>query len=172
MMMNSRGLILIELISVIVLVGIIASYTGFFLYTGINGYMNARTNTEGSLNAQMALDRISLELKDLNYFTSTPDTTPPDLSISYESETLNGTRMIKYVSASDTILINIDGTDYKLLENVPTFSLIVTPMDLNNDPTENEVATIEVGFKLGIGDNQIGKEFKTKIFPRHMVKNK
>jgi hypothetical protein len=43
---------------------------------------------------------------------------------------------------------------------------------LNNDPSENEVAAIEVGFKLGIGDNHIGKEFKTRIFPRHMVKNK
>ncbi len=172
MMQHSRGLALIELISVIVLVGIIASFTGFFLYTGINGYMNAKTNAEGSLNAQMALDRISLELKDLNYFTSSPDTTPPDLSISFNSEILAGTRMIRYNAASDTIFINIDGTDYELLEDVSSFSLAVTPMDLNNDPFEDEVATIEVGFQLGIGDNQIGKEFKTKIFPRHMVTNR
>jgi type II secretory pathway pseudopilin PulG len=168
----SRGFILIELISVIVLIGIIASFTGFFLYTGINGYMSAKTNAEGSLNAQMALDRISLELKDLNYFTSPPDTTSPDLSIAYKSETLTGTRMIKYNSAADTIFININGTDYKLLENVTPCEFIVTPMDLDNDPSEEEVASIELRFKLGIGSNYIGKEFKAKIFPRHMVKNK
>jgi Tfp pilus assembly protein PilE len=171
-MKHSSGLILVELISVIVLVGIIASFTGFFLYSGINGYMNAKTNAEGAFNAQLAMDRISLELKNLNYFSSSPDTTPPDQSISFESETLPGARMIKYISASDTIFINIDGTDYKLLEDVHSFNLTVTPMDLNNDPSENEVAAIEVGFKLGIGDNHIGKEFKTRIFPRHMVKNK
>jgi hypothetical protein len=171
-MKHAKGLILIELISVIVLVGIIASFTGFFLYTGINGYMNAKTNAEGSLNAQMALDRITLELRDLNYFTSAPDTTAPDLSISYKSETLSGTRMIKYDTSNETIFINIAGTDYKLLDDVTSFSLAVTPMDLDNDGSADDVAAIELGFKLGIGNENIGKEFKTRIFPRHMVKNK
>lgn len=171
-MKHAKGLILIELISVIVLVGIIASFTGFFLYTGINGYVNAKTNAEGSLNAQMALDRITLELRDLNYFTSAPDTTAPDLSISYKSETLSGTRMIKYDTSNETIFINIAGTDYKLLDDVSSFSLAVTPMDLDNDGSADDVAAIELGFKLGIGNDNIGKEFKTRIFPRHMVKNK
>ncbi len=171
-MKNAKGLILVELISVIVLVGIIASFTGFFLYTGINGYMNAKRNAEGSLNAQMALDRITLELMDLNYFTSAPDTTAPNLSISYKSETLTGTRMIKYDTSDETIFINIAGADYKLLENVPSFSLAVTPMDLDDDGSAEEVAAIELGFQLGVGSDSIGTEFKTRIFPRHMVKNK
>ncbi len=171
-MKHAKGLILVELISVIVLVGIIASFTGFFLYTGLNGYMNAKRNAEGSLNAQMALDRITLELRDLNYFTSTPDTIAPDLSISYKSETLAGTRMIKYNTSNETLLINIGGADYKLLENVPSFSLTVTPSDLDNDGSPDEVAAIELGFQLGVGADNIGTEFKTRIFPRHMVKNK
>jgi hypothetical protein len=54
-----------------------------------------------------------------------------------------------------------------LLENVTDFSLTVTPEDLNRDGVE-DVASIEVGFHL----HGIGKEFKTTIFPRHMVKNK
>ena len=51
---------LIELVAVIVLIGIIGSFTGFFLYTGISGYVKNKNNTEGALSAQIALDRISL----------------------------------------------------------------------------------------------------------------
>lgn len=168
-MKKQRGLILVELIAVIVLMGIIGSFTGFFLYTGINGYMMTKNTTEGALNAQMALDRITLELRDLNYFTSTPDTTAPDLSLSYKSQALTtGTRILKYDSGTNTIAINIANQDYTLLENVSSFSLAVTPKDLDNDGSVDDVATIEVGFNV----NDIGKEFKTKIFPRHMVKNK
>ena len=171
-MKNSKGFALIELISVIVLIGIIGTFAGFFLYTGINGYLNAKNNAEAALNAQMVLDRLTLELRDLNYFTASPDTVAPNLSLSYKSETLSGTRMINYNSASDTIFINIDGTDYKLLENVPTFSILVTPMDLDNDGSANDVGTIELGFSVGTVGGMTGKEFKTKIFPRHLVKDK
>ena len=64
-MKNQRGFALIELIAVIVLVGIIASFSTFFLYTGFTGYLNTKNTTEGALNAQMALDRISLELRNI-----------------------------------------------------------------------------------------------------------
>ena len=168
-MRKQRGFILVELITVIVLIGIIASFTGFFLNTGINGYLKTKNNTEGALNAQMALDRIALELRDLNYLTSTPDTTAPDLSLSFKSESqITGTRILKFDSGTNTIAINIANQDYVLLENVSSFSLAVTPKDLDNDGSDDDVATIEVGFNV----NEIGKEFKTKIFPRHMVKNK
>jgi type II secretory pathway pseudopilin PulG len=163
-----QGLILIELISVIVLVGIIASFTTFFLYSGIQGYLKTKNTSEGALNAQMALDRISLELRNLNYFTSSP-VTSGNASLSYQSEVaeLDGDRILKYDSTQETIAIDIDGTPYLLLENVTDFSLTVTPEDLNRDGVE-DVASIGVGFHL----HGIGKEFKTTIFPRHMVKNK
>jgi type II secretory pathway pseudopilin PulG len=163
-----QGLILIELITVIVLVGIIASFTTFFLYSGIEGYLKTKNTSEGALSAQMALDRISLELRNLNYFTSSP-VTSGNASLSYQSEVaaLDGDRILKYDSTQETIAIDIDGTPYLLLENVTGFSLTVTSKDLNLDGTE-DVASIGVEFHL-FG---IGKEFKTNIFPRHMVKNK
>jgi hypothetical protein len=80
---------------------------------------------------------------------------------------LGGDRILKYDSTQETIAINIDGTPYLLLENVTEFSLTVTPEDLNQDGVE-DVASIGVGFHL----QGIGTEFKTNIFPRHMVKNK
>ena len=93
-MKSQRGLILIELITVIVLVGIIASFTTFLLYSGIKGYMDTKNRTEGAINAQMALDRISLELRELDYFTSYTQNS----SLSFTSEVLSGTRKLSYNS--------------------------------------------------------------------------
>ena len=161
-MKTQKGLILIELITVIVLVGIIASFTTFLLYSGIKGYMDTKNRTEGAINAQMALDRISLELRDLDYFAAFTQ----DSSLSFTSEVLSGTRMLSY--NSNTIWISIGSNDYKLLENVGSFTLSATPQDLDDDGTVDDVAFIEVGFRV----NEIDRDFETKIFPRHMVKNK
>ena len=158
-----QGLILIELITVIVLVGIIGSFTTFFLYSGIEGYLKTKNTSEGALNAQMALDRISLELRDLNYFTSLTD----DTSLTFTSEILSGTRKLSY--NSNTIWLSIGSNDYKLLEHVApgSFRLSKTARDLNHDGSD-EVAYIEVGFRM----NEIGRNFNTKIFPRHLVEDK
>jgi prepilin-type N-terminal cleavage/methylation domain-containing protein len=166
-MKHQRGFILIELIAAIVLTGIIASFTTFFLYTGFNGYQKSKNTSEGALNAQMALDRITLELRNINYFTSAPDEIPPDLSMSYKSEELTGTRTLKYNSNSDTIIINVNDIDYTLLNDVSSFSLSFTYLNLDNDaaPEDLEVSRIDVGFNL----NEIGKEFDARIFPRNLV---
>jgi len=166
-MKNSNGLILIEVITVLILVGVIGSFTAFFLYSGINGYMNTKMTTEGALDAQMALDRISLELRDINYFTSAPVVSGTHPSLFYKSEILSGTRILEYNAMDNKIFININGSDYLLLDKVSAFDLAVTPKDLNQDGVD-DVAAIKVGFHI----DEIGKEFKTSIFPRHMVKNK
>ena len=166
-----KGLILIELITVIVLIGIIASFTTFFLYSGIEGYLSTKNTNEGALNAQMALDRITLELRNLAELTATPDTTAPNLSIYYKIESVTGTRELKYDSAENAILISVNnGADYhKLIENVTNFNLAFNYQNLDHDTVPvNEVAHIDIGFSL----THIGKEFKTKIFPRNMVAEK
>ena len=160
-MKKQRGLILVELIAVIVLMGIIGSFTGFFLYTGINGYMMTKNTTEGALNAQMALDRISLELRSIREIAPTPSST----SVTYKSETLTGTRTLKYDGGK--IIINVDPDDYTLLEGVSSFLLSYSYQNLDHDAVPvDEVAHIDVEFNLG----EIGKTFQTKIFPRNMVK--
>jgi type II secretory pathway pseudopilin PulG len=163
-----RGLILIELITVIVLIGIIASFTSFFLYSGIEGYLKTKNTNEGALNAQMALDRIALELRGIAELTATPDTTAPDLSIYYKIESVTTARELKYDSTNNAILISVNnGTDYhRLIEKVTDCNLSFTYQNLDHDAVPvNEVAGIDFGFNL----TGIGKEFKTRIFPRNMV---
>ena len=163
-MKKEKGLILIELIMTIVLIGIIGTFTGFFIYSGINGYLRAKYITNGSMDAQRALDRISLELRDITDITSTPP--PSATSLEYKSATLTGTRTLKYDEDTDTIFIRVDPNDYPLLENVSSFNLSYTYLNLDDDTAPvDEVANIDVAFKL----KDIGKGFKTKIFPRNLV---
>lgn len=168
-MKNQRAFILIELITVIILIGIIASFTGFFLYTGFKGYLTAKNNSEGALNAQMAMDRINLELRDLNYFTSFSQ----DSSITYTSSSpdLTGTRILKYDSNSHEILLNINNNDYPLVDKISSFRLRKIPQDLTNDGID-EVAAFEVVFNIGLDENRIGTQFEIKIYPRNMVEDK
>jgi prepilin-type N-terminal cleavage/methylation domain-containing protein len=158
---DQKGFVLIELIAVIVLVGIIASFSAFFLYTGFNGYVNTKNAAEGALNAQMALDRIALELRNISDIIPAPSST----SVTYKSEALTGTRTLKYVG--NDVFINANTNDYKLIENISSFSLSFTTRDLDHKtPSDVEVARIDVEFEL----NDIGKRFKTNIFPRSLVK--
>lgn len=161
-MKHQKGLILIELIMTLVLVGIIATFTGLFIYSGINSYLRAQYVSNGALDAQRALDRISQELRDITNITPTPSAT----SLTYQSEILTGTRTLKYDANTDTIYIRVDPNDYALLENVSAFNLTYDTRNLDNDPAPvDEVAFIEVAFNL----EDIGTDFRTRIFPRNLV---
>jgi len=161
-MPNQKGFILIELIMTIVLIGIIAAFTGFFIYSGINGYLRAQHISNGSLDAQRALDRISLELRDITNITTEPTAT----AVTYTSAApaLTGTRTLKY--EANTIFIRVEPNDYALLENVSSFNLTPQYANLDNDPGPvDEVAYIDVEFNL----RDIGTKFKARIFPRNLV---
>ena len=164
-MKNQRGFILVELIAVIVLIGIIATFTGFFLYTGISGYLKTKAATEGALNAQMALDRITLELRNISKIEGAPSSTSITY-ITYKIEELTGTRTLSYAGNQVLLRVVVDPPDYPLLEDVSAFSLSYSYLNLDDDTASTqEVAHIGVEFTLG----DLGKTFKTKIFPRNMV---
>ena len=157
-----KGLMLLELIMTIVLIGIIATFTGFFIFSGINGYLRAQYVINGSLDAQRALDRMSLELRDITDIIPAPSTT----SLTYQSEALTGTRTLKYDANTDTIFIRVDPNDYVLLENVSSFNLDYDTYNLDADPAAvQEVRYIEVVFNL----EDIGTGFRTRVFPRNLV---
>ena len=164
-MNKQQGFALIELMAVIVLVGIIATFSAFFLRTGFSGYLNTKNNTEGALNAQMALDRISMELRNIRELTGTPSGT----SLSYKSEDPTETRTLKY--ENQMVFIRVDTTDHMLLDNISTFTISHSSRNLDNDGP-NDVSYIEVAFRVGLNENEIQRWFRTRIFPRNMVEDK
>ena len=134
-MNNQKGFALIELMAVIVLVGIIATFSAFFLRTGFNGYLNTKNTTEGALNAQMALDRISMELRNIRELTGTPSST----SLSYKSEDPTETRTLKY--ENQRVFIRVDTTDHMLLDNISSFTLSFATRDMDHiPPYDDELA--------------------------------
>lgn len=159
-----KGFTLVELIVTLVLVGIIGTFTTLFMYTGLNGYLRAKDTSEGALKAQIALDRISLELKDINEITDFNSNTNIDYTTA--SESLPFARRIRYDSVNDEILLSVAGTEYPLLDDVQTFSLTANTRDLNYyTGGALEVESIEVSFTVG----EIERSFNARIFPRNMV---
>jgi hypothetical protein len=105
------------------------------------------------------LDRISLELRDIEAITSISNT-----QIDYDSRTLGENRRINY--SGDTITID-DGTGQRdLLGGVTNFAMTLTAADLNNSAGgKEEVQAIDVSFNVG----DIERLFSASIFPRNMV---
>lgn len=157
-----KGFTLVELIVTLVLVGIIGTFTTLFMYTGLNGYLRAKDTAEGALKAQIALDRLSLELRDIDKIDVFTDNT----TIDYTSVSLPGDRQITYNALADTISMDVDGNVNLLLDDVQSFTMTAAYADLNNSGGgNNEVEAIDVGFTVG----EIGRLFSTRIFPRNMV---
>jgi hypothetical protein len=152
----------VELIVTLVLVGIIGTFTTLFMYTGLNGYLRAKDTSEGALKAQIALDRISLELRDIDNIDLT--TFNNDTRIDYTSVTLPGNRKILF--SGGVISLDVNGNENALLDEVSDFTLRITPQELNYfADNKDEVQAIDVSFKVGI----IGRAFNVRIFPRNMV---
>jgi prepilin-type N-terminal cleavage/methylation domain-containing protein len=159
---TQKGFTLVELIVTLVLVGIIGTFTTLFMYTGLNGYLRAKDTSEGALKAQIALDRISLELRDIDNIDLT--TFNNDTRIDYTSVTLPGNRKILF--SGGVISLDVNGNENALLDEVSDFTLRMTPQELNYfADNKDEVQAIDVSFKVGI----IGTAFNVRIFPRNMV---
>lgn len=169
---DQRGFILVEFIISLILIGIIGVFTSLFIYTGVNGYLNAKEHTEAALKAQVALDRIRLELLNIEEI-STFDVSTADHTIVYKSEVLSPglDRTLKYHSDVNKqyITIKVDtGPEYKLLNNVSSFAMVMSTDNLDGvDGAKEEVANIGVSFTIG----KIGKAFEADIYPRNMLED-
>jgi hypothetical protein len=167
---STTGFVLIELVTTLIMVGVIGAFVGLFLYTGINGFLASKRNSETALKAQVALDRISAELRDIK---SSPKLAFASKKITYESNTLSGTRILQIEDGSKGpgiyLTVEVGGAKNLLLENVNVAQSDITfeaSKDLNNSGDgKNEISFIKVAFNL----KDLGKPFEVRIYPRAMV---
>jgi prepilin-type N-terminal cleavage/methylation domain-containing protein len=164
---TQKGFTLIELVTTLILIGMIGAFAGFFLYTGVRGFLTSRFSSETALQAQAALDRIGLELRQIQTLVN-PIPTATDIGYRSIDPSLPGIRRINYNSANREILISVDGNSNALLDNVNTFAFGRTTQDLDGDGN-NEISQITVTFTVrsAASDSEIG--FSAQIYPRSMI---
>jgi len=160
-MHREAGFTLIEVVASLVIVGILATFASLFLVVGLEGYETTRKATEAAMNAEVALSRISLELRSIASITSAP---VDDTSLAYTSseDDLEGNRTLKF--SAGNLYINVDGVDYKLIEDVSSPVLTVkADVDLDVDGTF-EVSYITAGFTISNLP-----AFQVRVYPRAMI---
>ncbi len=155
------GFTLVEVIVSLLLVGLIGTFALFFLADGIEGYFISRQAADAAFKAQVALDRIRLELLAIENLSANP---VADTSIQYTSSDaeLAGSRALLFSGGS--LYLRVDGTDYLLIDEVTNPVLQVQYDDMDNDSLLNEVAYIIVGFTI-----ESQPAYSIRIYPRGMV---
>ena len=168
---SEKGFTLLELVTTLILVGIIGAFTSFFLYTGIRGFLTSKFSSETALQAQIALDRISAELRYIKHFELIPVQTPnPNSnSVEYRSRDLPGARRISYNSANQEILLTVNSTPNVLLNNVNTFNLSWVSKNLDLNGGNNEISEINVAFTVRSASSDNETAFSAEIYPRSML---
>ena len=155
MLKQEAGFTLIEIIVTLVLVGILSVFAGLFMTTFLNGYFMVKNNSDTAMKAQMALDRISLELKDVSALSALTDNS----LITYTNPSGAG-RTIKFVGSNIYLSTPADNI---LIDRVQAFTLSATPGHVYNIAAD-DVAYIDIGFTIS-GYNP----FSTRIFPRTRI---
>jgi prepilin-type N-terminal cleavage/methylation domain-containing protein len=158
---SQAGFTMIELISVIILLGILGVFTSLFIAKFIEGYYFTQTNAETALKAQVALDRISLEMKDIQTISALTD----NVQVTYTNMTLDpagASRTIKFVSPA---IVLTTAADYTLIDRIVGFTLSASYADMDGNAATQEVAYLDIGFTV----SGIPTPFTTRIFPRNMV---
>ena len=163
---NEKGFILIEIVITVMLIGIIGAFVSFFLYTGVQGYFSTKQATEGALKCQVAMDRISLELRNARTVPSASTD-----SITYTSDDFPGIqRRIRWDSDTKYIYLWIDSNggnpavENPMLGNVASFEINIDPDNLDNN-AGNEISGIRIAFT----SEDIGSGFKIQIYPRNFI---
>ena len=131
-LLRPKGFVLIELVMTLILIGVIGGFAGLFIYKGIEGFLASKSNSEGALKAQIALDRLSAELR---YVTEVTNWTGG--SFVYKSQDFpNTTRKLVYDSAAHEIRLSINnGPERVLVDEIPTCTFSRDSIEIDRAPT-------------------------------------
>jgi len=173
---RQSGFTLVEVIVSLLLVSIVGTFSLFFLADGIEGYFITQKAAESAFKAQIALDRIRMELVDIG---SEDDAIAPiaeftdNTSIRYKtlnsdlSEGRTGSPYRTLQFSSGTLSLTIEAEDtYTLIDGINDLTLSYTPTstDLVDNDGKNEIKHITVGFKIGTQPT-----YEIIVYPRNLV---
>ncbi|MBU2547968.1 MAG: type II secretion system GspH family protein [Proteobacteria bacterium] len=154
-MKGRPGFTLIETVVALLIAGILTAFGGMLIFGLLTGYIQAAGHAELAMKAQVALDRLALELRDMDQISALT----ADTSITYVTDGV--TRTIQF---ADSEIQLVTSETNALLGGVQTFSLSASYDNLDG-VSGNETAYIDVGFTMaGSGAN-----FSCRIFPRNLV---
>jgi len=164
-----RGFVLIELVTTLILIGVIGAFAGLFLYNGINGYLASKRNSETALKVQVALDRISAELRNIK---STPKPIFGTKAITYQNDIapLNQNRILQIEDGPQGpgIYLTVGGVKNPLLDGLVLAQSNITfdaTRNMDNENNNNEISSIRVAFRL----TEIGTPFRVEVYPRALI---
>lgn len=152
---REAGFTLIEIILTLVLISILSVFAGLFLTSFLSSYSLVKNNSDTAMKAQMAMDRISLELKEVSAVSAIT----ANSLITYTNPSGAG-RTIKRVGSN---LFLSTPTDQILIDGVQAFQLSATYRNVYNIAAD-DVAFIDVGFTIAGTP-----AFSVRIFPRNRI---
>jgi prepilin-type N-terminal cleavage/methylation domain-containing protein len=160
MLRGEEGFTLVEMIVTLILVGILCAFTGLFMISFLNGYFSVKNNTETAMKAQVALDRISSELKDLSPVSAS---VPLPISVLASDSQITYTTKsgaVRSIQCSGSKIYLTTSTSNVLIDNIEQFKLNAVYGNVYNTASD-DVEYIDIGFTVsGYGS------FGTRIFPR------
>lgn len=164
---KEAGFTLIEVIVTMLIAGILATIAGLGIVQGVKGYVFANENAAITQKAELAMARMSLELRDISEVTGTSANT----TISYIRDSSSYTIALSgdEVKIDDNTLI--DGVSSLNLTYYYKASDTATELTEISNPTNNLVARIDIELKLKhteTEDEDISDiTFTTTINPRN-----
>lgn len=154
---------LIEVVASLVLVGILATFASLFLVIGLEGYETTRKANAAALDAEIALSRISLELRSITNIPSAPVINSSLVYNSSEDDPPVIDRKIEF--SGGNLYLNVDGiNNWALIKDISAPVLTVKADEDLDNLGGNEVSYITVGFT--ISDMPA---FQVRIYPRAMI---
>ena len=168
---GSIGFTLIEIVIVLLLIGILAVFSSRLLTTVVQGYVLARSSDEVAQKAQMALQRMTIELSYAVPKLSTSSTTGNETTLNFITNANTSSIGNHSISLNGTnLMYSQNGTDYVLADGITTQGLHFTYYDNFTSAAANSFSnstTTIIGISLTMrGDNwasDVSRTFSTRV---------
>ena len=165
---KEAGFTLIEVIVTMLIAGILATIAGLGIVQGVKGYVFASENAAMTQKAELALTRMSLELRDISDVTVIIDT---PTTITYTRDSSDPSRTIKFENSEITLDSNILVDEVSDLRLSYIKKLTIDGNEKNwekdNDPIEELIIHIALSLNHTDPDITEGITFTTTINPRN-----